>query len=91
MKEFTGGKFYPRKETESVRNVEYDWGYNVPKYTEKTTFGLTIAYKKYLEKKRQEDREREIADMRNRLQYEYEHYGECDEIDFQCYLKMIGQ
>lgn len=91
MIEYEGKKWRPdNRKSYKVRNEEYDWGYDVPKYSNKQGFTMTKQYLEYIKEQRDIKRQNYIKTLISKCKWQEEHYGEVDTIDFeelQAYLQ----
>ena len=83
FKKFGGQKFnFEEKHTYDI--------YGDP-ITKNVVTSLTPNYKRYLWYKRLNDIKLELLSLKFSLKYEYEHYGECDDIKLKYYLSLINK
>lgn len=78
MTTYTGSKFRPTGETYTTTNR---YGETIVR----DKFAPTTGYLKWLEEQKQEKKDSEIKLLRTKLQYQFDTYGEVDELDFNEY------
>lgn len=79
MSGFCGTKFRPTGRTYQATDRD---GNSVIR----DEFAPTAAYMKWLAAERERKQQEELALMRAKLQYQFETYGEVDELDYNLYL-----
>lgn len=86
MEKFEGAKFYCDG-TYLVRDESVTWE---DRYITKKHFMITSTYRKYLEAKREEERQDELRTMRCKLEWQYKTYGEVDPIDYAEFIAKLN-
>lgn len=59
--------------------------------TETRHFLMTKPYKEYLRDKRAKELENEINILKEKLNYQYKHYGQVDDLDFKYYVYLLNK
>lgn len=80
---YEGAKFRPTGRTYTTTNR---YGETVVR----DEFVPTTGYAKWLKEEKERKRLAEIEMYKNKLQLQFEKYGEVDEVDFQYYLSLIN-
>jgi len=81
QKQFNGSKFFY-----VGSSYKYDdFGNKI----EKKEFRMTKKYKEFLDEKRCYEEQLEVEILKQKLEWQKETYGDVDELDFQCYLRLI--
>lgn len=52
---------------------------------------MTKTYKQYLENKKIADLENKLTILKEKLNYQYKHYGQVDDLDFKYYEYLLNQ
>ena len=79
MSTYCGTKFRPTGRTRT--SIDRDGNTVV-----RDEFVPTSAYMKWLEEQKELKRQEELLLLKNKLQYQFDTYGEVDEVDFNLYL-----
>lgn len=84
MQPFEGKKWFcPNEYTEVVDCFGY--------VTKKPVFRMTSAYRAYLAEKEAAKQAHELRVLKSKLDYQFETYGEVDEVDYNQYVRLLGQ
>lgn len=54
-------------------------------------YAMTKTYRKYLAEKRLNDLKNDIMVLKNKLEWQYKHYGSVDDLDFNHYTYLLNQ
>ena len=81
--QFEGKKFF----TTGSEIITDCFGYKF----EKPIFGMTKSYIKFLNEKERLRKQRELLALKHKLDYQYEKFGEVDQIDYNQYVFMLTQ
>ena len=84
--QYQGQKFYYTYSTFKQSNNFYD-----DTKTEIKHFAMTKSYRKYLAEKRIEDLKNEIKICKEKLTYQYKHYGQVDDLDFKYFEYLLNK
>lgn len=82
---YEGKKFYYTHSTFK----QSDNYYNDEK-TEIKHFAMTKTYKDYLKDKKIKDLENKLNILKEKLNYQYKHYGQVDDLDFKYYEYLLN-
>lgn len=87
MVKFKGKKWFV-KEVELVKDKEVWWE---DSYIEKPKFKMTRKYSEWCQARAEEKRQEEIRILKAKLEYQFQKYGQVDEIEFQYFLHLTSK
>ena len=86
MSDFTGKRFFADETVPPIKQVDI-YG-NI---TYKPVFRMTRSYVNYIKAKEAKAKQLEIQKLKEKLEFEFEKYGEVDDVDYQRFMQLIKQ